>query len=169
MPARIEVGVILSPMFHVRPVQRSDTADWLRMRREFWPDGSESEHATEIEEFFGGSSGEPAAAFMAEDGESRVVGLAELSIRPCAEGCRTHRVAYLEGWYVAPEARRLGAGRALVQAAEKWALAQGCSEFASDTRADNESSAAAHLALGFSDAGLIRCFRKDLPAIKMEN
>jgi hypothetical protein len=35
-------------------------------------------------------------------------------------------------------------------------------EFASDALADNEESARAHLALGFSDAGRVRCFRKDL-------
>jgi aminoglycoside 6'-N-acetyltransferase I len=88
--------------------------------------------------------------------------MAELSVRPCAEGCLTSRVAYLEGWYVVPEARRRGVGRALLQEAEDWGRTQGCTEFASDTQPDNDGSIAAHRALGFEDAGLVRCFRKEL-------
>ena len=49
-----------------------------------------------------------------------------------------------------------------MQAAEEWARSQGCVESASDAEADNDESARAHRALGFEDAGLIRCFRKDL-------
>ncbi len=99
---------------------------------------------------------------LAEDVDGRALGIAELSIRPCAEGCNTSRVAYLEGWYVVPEARRRGVGRALVDAAEHWGRAQDCAEFASDTQIDNDVSIAAHRALGFEDAGLVRCFRKEL-------
>lgn len=32
----------------------------------------------------------------------------------------------------------------------------------SDAESDNEASIAAHLALGFSDEGLVRCFSKKL-------
>ncbi len=149
-------------MSSVRSARPDDAQAWLRLRYALWPDGSETEHAAEIQQFFAGTSGEPAAVLLAEDAAGRVVGLAELSIRPCAEGCRTNRIAYLEGWYVVPEARRQGVGRALVAAAEQWARAQRCAEFASDTQPDNLTSAAAHLALGFSDAGQVRCFRKDL-------
>jgi aminoglycoside 6'-N-acetyltransferase I len=69
-------------------------------------------------------------------------------------------VAYLEGWYVVPEARRRGVGRALVESAEDWGRAQGCTEFASDALLDNDVSAAAHRALGFAETVQIRCFRK---------
>jgi GNAT superfamily N-acetyltransferase len=65
-------------------------------------------------------------------------------------------------WFVVPDARKRGIGRALIDAAERWAHAQGCCEFASDTQPDNELSAAAHRALGFSEVGLVRCFRKEL-------
>jgi aminoglycoside 6'-N-acetyltransferase I len=47
-------------------------------------------------------------------------------------------------------------------AAEEWARAQGCTEFASDALLDSESSAAAHRALGFVETVQIRCFRKQL-------
>ena len=91
-----------------------------------------------------------------------MVGVAELSIRPYAESCVTDRVAYLEGWFVEPSTRRRGVGRALVEAAEGRGRAQGCSEFASDAAPDNAVSIRAHRALGFTDAGLIRCFHKKL-------
>ena len=132
------------------------------MRLSLWPEGSAQEHAAEIEDFFAGRSREPLAVLVAEAAPGRLLGFAELSIRPHAEGCTTGRVGYLEGWYVVPEARGRGAGRALVEAAEAWARAQGCTEFASDTEAGNELSAAAHRALGFTEAALVRCFRKDL-------
>jgi aminoglycoside 6'-N-acetyltransferase I len=47
-------------------------------------------------------------------------------------------------------------------AAEAWGREQGCREFASDTQLENTGSVAAHLALGFDDAGALRCFRKSL-------
>ena len=132
------------------------------MRCVFWPDGSEAEHRLEIERFLAGEAAKPQAVLVAEHRERGVVGFVELSIRPCAEGCRTDRVAYLEGWYVVSEARGLGAGRALIAAAGDWARARGCTEFASDARVDDLAGAAAHRAVGFTDAGLVRCFRKDL-------
>jgi aminoglycoside 6'-N-acetyltransferase I len=90
------------------------------------------------------------------------MGFAELSIRAYAEGCRTDRVTYLEGWYVAPDVRNRGVGGALIAAAEAWARSQGCVELASDVELTNEASAAAHRALGFVEVGRVRCFRKDL-------
>ncbi|PYQ09775.1 MAG: AAC(6')-I family aminoglycoside N-acetyltransferase [Acidobacteria bacterium] len=148
-------------MITVRPVTADDDAAWLQLRRALWPEGSEAEHREEIERFFARGAREPAAVLLALEG-GRAIGLAELSIRACAEGCRTDRVAYLEGWFVAAEARGRGVGRALTDAAEEWGRLQGCRELASDAEADNDASAAAHRALGFTEVGLVRCFRKDL-------
>ena len=146
----------------VRPVVRSDASRWLAMRRELWPQGSAGEHEEEIEAFFAGRRREPLAVLIAEDSGGQPLGFAELSIRPHAEGCRTDRVGYLEGWFVARQARRRGVGRALVEAAERWASGQGCTELASDSQPDDVRSRAAHLAAGFADVGLVRCYRKDL-------
>ena len=52
------------------------------------------------------------------------------SLRPYAEGCATTPVAFLEAWFVSPERRRRGVGRALVATAEAWARGRGCHEFA---------------------------------------
>jgi len=132
------------------------------MRCDLWPDGSEAEHRAEIDQFFAGQVREPFATLVALNSSGDAVGFAELSIRSYAEDCATDRVAYLEGWYVVPEARRQGVGTALVHAAEEWARLQGCTEFASDALIDNHVSAAAHRALGFQETVQIRCFRKVL-------
>lgn len=137
-------------MIEIHPATTIDADAWLRMRCALWPDGSETEHRDEIAQFFAGRSREPLAVLLAFDDSGEAVGFAELSIRNYAEDCATDRVGYLEGWYVVPEARRYGIGRALVDAAEKWAVGQGCREFGSDTTIDNEVSAAAHRALGSS-------------------
>ena len=132
------------------------------MRVALWPDDDAVSHAAEIERFFAGELREPLAVLIAMDEHESAVGFTELSIRAYAEDCLTDNVGYLEGWYVAPEARRRGIGRALVTAAEDWARQQGCTEFGSDALLDNQISAAAHRALGFRETVQIRCFRKDL-------
>ncbi len=149
-------------MIIVRPAKPTDSGAWLQLRCGLWPDGSEAQHREDIDRFFAGDAGEPRAILLAENGAGCPVGFAELSIRAYAEGCDSDRVAYLEGWFVAPTARGSGVGRALLAAAEEWGRAQGCREFASDVQSDNEASAAAHRALGFVEVGLVRCFRKDL-------
>jgi aminoglycoside 6'-N-acetyltransferase I len=143
----------------VRHATLSDANGLARLRHALWPEGSPEQHRREIERSLQG--GQTAPVLVAED-RSGLLGFAELSIRPYAEGCETDRVGFLEGWFVIPEARQRGIGRKLVAAAETWARSAGCTEFASDAEADNNPSAAAHRALGFSEVGLIRCFRKDL-------
>jgi aminoglycoside 6'-N-acetyltransferase I len=148
-------------MIQVRSATPLDKADWLRMRHALWPDEG-GDHAAEIERYFAGQLNMPLEVLLAFDEHGKAIGFAELSIRAYAEDCVTDRVAYLEGWYVDPPSRRAGAGRALVQAAEQWARAQGCTEFGSDALIDNDVSLAAHLALGFAETVQIRCFRKPL-------
>lgn len=148
-------------MFRTRTVRPSDAAAWTRLRQDLWPDAAAGEHADEIERFFRGDfPREPWAVFLAENEANSALGFAEASIRPHAEGCVTNRVAYLEGWFVVASARRQGIGRALLRAVEAWAREQGCTELASDAAADNDISHDAHVAGGFADVGLIRCFAK---------
>jgi aminoglycoside 6'-N-acetyltransferase I len=147
----------------VRHAWPADAARWAELRQALWPDESAEELRAGAEAFFTGRETLLRAVLLAEDArDGELVGFAELSFRPYAEDCRTNPVAFLEGWYVDPSARRRGVGRALVAAAEQWARQQGCREFASDTRLDNTESIAAHQALGFEDAGALRCFRKTL-------
>lgn len=146
-------------MRHAKP---SDVQNWAVLRQALWPTESPAELTVEATAFFVDADTILEAVLLAEASDGTLLGFAELSLRPYAEDCRTSPVAFLEGWYVIPAARRNGVGRALVSAAEQWARERGCHEFASDTELDNSLSAAAHWALGFEDAGTIRCFRKDL-------
>lgn len=150
--------------FVVRPARPEDSEAWTRMRRALWPDAEDKWHSHEAAAYFAGTLKNPLAVLLAVDASGNTLGFVELNIRPYAEDCLTDRVAYLEGWYVEPGSRRKGVGAALISASEDWGRAQGCTEFASDAELDNETSAAAHKALGFAETVLIRCFRKDLQA-----
>jgi aminoglycoside 6'-N-acetyltransferase I len=152
-------------MIVIRPVESTDARHWAAARIALWPDEDAQELAQEAEQFFVESLPGLEAVLIAEDRDrpdEGIAGFVELSRRVYAEGCTSSPVAFLEGWYVRPEYRRQGIGRALVRAAEAWARQKGCREFASDTLADNTLSAAAHQALGFEEASLLRCFRKDV-------
>jgi aminoglycoside 6'-N-acetyltransferase I len=146
----------------VRAATSADAGEWLRMRQALWPDESSGEHQEAIDRFFDGRSHEPLEALLALDERGAIIGFVELSIRNIVDGCSTDRVGYLEGWYVDPHARRRGVGRALIAAAERWALSQGCTEFGSDVLVDNDESLAAHEALGFQETSRVCCLRKDL-------
>jgi len=147
-------------MWRIRPVTTTDRTAWLEMRRALWADGADS-HGPEIDRFFAGDRREPAEVLIAFEDDAPI-GFVELSIRNIVDGCHTGNVGYLEGWYVVPAARRQGAGRALMAAAEAWARQQGCTEFGSDAELDNHVSLAAHRALGFEETSRAQNFRKVL-------
>jgi aminoglycoside 6'-N-acetyltransferase I len=71
-------------------------------------------------------------------------------------------VPFIEGWYVEPALQGRGIGRALVDAAERHARAEGHHEIASDTELANTASIAAHLALGYEEIERVVCFRRSL-------
>lgn len=149
-------------MATVRAAAPEDAPAWLEMRQFLWPESSEAEHRAEIARYFSGDFPRgPWRVLLAEE-EEQILGFAEFSLRPYAEGCASSPVAYLEGWYVVPGARRRGIGRRLVEAGEAWSRDQGCTELASDADAENTTSIVAHQAVSFQDAGLVRCFRKRL-------
>jgi aminoglycoside 6'-N-acetyltransferase I len=131
------------------------------MRHELWPDGTLAQHGQDVERYLSGDRREPAEVLLALD-NGAAIGFAELSIRNIVDGCCTDRVAYLEGWYVVPGLRRKGVGRALIQAAEQWAVNQRCTEFGSDSEIDNAISHAAHVRAGFAETGIVRTYMKKL-------
>lgn len=129
------------------------------MRHELWP-GSLSDHDEDTQRYF--DAPEPnLTTFVAED-EGSLVGFLELDCRKYAPGCRESPVPFIEGWFVAESARGHGVGRALVEAAEEWAVAHGHGELASDVEIDNEVSLHAHAALGFEEIERVAYFRKPL-------
>jgi aminoglycoside 6'-N-acetyltransferase I len=145
----------------IRPAERTDAALWERMRAELWPDESGS-HSQDITRYFSGNLTNPLEVLVACAGSGEPVGFIELSIRPYAEGCTSERVAFVEGWFVDANHRGRGVGSALVAAAEEWGRTRQCTELASDTQTFNETSIAAHTALGFEEVERLVCFRKSL-------
>src|SRR5262249_40051329 len=119
---------------HIRPVQLTDHAEWLRMRLTLWG-GTTEEHTQEINTYF--ATPQRGVTFVVESTGGALCGCIAVSLRDYAEGCMTSLVAYIEGWYVNAESRRHRLGTRLVQAAEAWARHQGLKEIASDTQIDN--------------------------------
>jgi len=154
----------------VRPTRADDRDEWTRMRAALWPESSVQNHAEEITGVLSGdltgwlAGLEAVAVFVAVRPAGGLCAFVEASVRPMADGCTTHPVGYVEGWYVDPDVRRQGVGRRLLAAAEAWVSSRGCREMASDAHLANHTSIAAHKALGFEEDSPTVRFRKWLPA-----
>ena len=96
-----------------------------------------------------------------EDGTG-LGGFISVSMRSWAEGCESEPVPYVEGWWVAPDLRGHGVGRALMSAVEQWCRDRGYSELGSDAEIENVGSLHAHTALGFERTLRLQFFRKRL-------
>lgn len=133
-------------------IERCASADqpgWLSLRQALWPDCSREEHLAEMTSFL--KSPDRHVQFVAYADDAEPVGFAEASVRTdYVNGTTTSPVAFLEGIYVLPRARRKGIARKLVEAVASWALEVGCSELASDALLENELGQAVHKALGFA-------------------
>ena len=93
---------------------------------------------------------------------SPVIGFLEFSLRSYAEGTSDSPVPYVEGWFVRPDARGKGAGKALVEKAMDWARSRGFAHLASDTDLSNEGSMYAHRAIGLKEVGRQVAFLRQL-------
>ena len=134
---------------------------WRQMRKTLWPEMTEDENLHEIEAMMTETS--RFFVRIALNKEDKPVGFVEATVRnDYVNGCATSPVAFLEGIYVEPEARRQGIARTLVGAAEEWGRMMDCREFASDALLENSDSHAMHRALGFEETERVVCFRKDL-------
>lgn len=103
-----------------------------------------------------------AAVFVSSRESGGLRGFAEVDTRPYVDGCRTSPVAFLEGWYVEPDCRGSGVGRALVDAVEAWARGRGLHELGSDALLHNEARHRAHERLGFIEVERTVRYRKPL-------
>ena len=102
------------------------------------------------------------AVFVVERPTGGLAGYVEGAGRSYADGCATSPVGYVEAWYVDPDARRAGSGRALFAAAEAWARGRGYREMASDALIDNVVSQRAHERLGYEEVDRVVTYRKSL-------
>lgn len=151
------------PAMHIRTYQPADLDEWLRMRRALWPEIAAVDEARDAAEWLARPDAVVIVAARQPAGTG-LAGFAELASRPYADGCDTSPVAFLEGWYVDPDARRRGVGTALVRAGEAWARGQGYRELASDALLENLTSHLAHEALGFAEVERAVRYRKSLGA-----
>ena len=146
--------------FAVRRASIADAPQWGELRAALWPEESS---VVSVEDMQAALAGD-AAAFLACDGSGLAIGFAEATLRrDYVNGTGSSPVGFLEGWYVTPQWRGRGVGRALVAAIEDWTRQQGCSELASDALLDNTASHAAHAACGFEETERVVYFRKRLP------
>ena len=143
----------------VRSYRPADHAEWLRMRRALWP---EIAPECEVADAAHWIARPDAVVLVAARPGGGLAGFAELGGRPYVDGCDTSPVAYLEGWYVDPDARQAGVGAALVRAGEEWARRRGYRELASYALLDNTASQLAHVALGFEEVERAVRYRKPL-------
>ena len=133
----------------VRLMQEEESPEVTEMMRTLWPGGDSYDFSDET-------------VFVWERDGGGLGGFVSFSIRPWAEGCDSTPVPYIEGWWVAPDLRRAGVGRALVRAVEKWSREHGYRELGSDVELDNGVSLRAHAALGFEPTLRVQFFRKHL-------
>jgi aminoglycoside 6'-N-acetyltransferase I len=146
--------------FIVRQLQEKDLSEWFRLRQLLWDEQSEDEHKAEMLDIYEHSDSQ--LVLVAENGNGKLIGFLEASIRPFVEDCDTDHVGYLEGWFVEPSYRRFGIGRDLVRNAEYWARKKGCTEMASDAEVGNDLSLEAHQKLGYEETSRLVHLRKDL-------
>lgn len=150
------------PAVTIQPCTSVDQLGWLELRMALWPEGQPDTHRREMAAFL--AQPERYGQFVAY-GADGAAGFAEAAIRTdYVNGTESSPVAFLEGIYVPPPARRQGTARALVAAIEQWALGRGCQELASDAHLDNGRSHLVHLAIGFEETERVVYFRKLLPA-----
>ena len=135
-------------------------AEWRRMRHLLWPEMSERENLEETKAL---DAGPKAFVRLALDEQGRAAGFVEATLRTdYVNGCETSPVAFLEGIYVEPWARRQGVARGLVEMVQQWARQMHSSEMASDALLENTDSHGMHLGLGFEETERVVYFRKVL-------
>jgi aminoglycoside 6'-N-acetyltransferase I len=129
------------------------------MRRALWDDCPDEQQVREMGEILASDTEE---VFVAERPGGGLCGFLEAATRSRANGCDSCPVGYIEGWYVDEDVRGRGVGRALVEAAESWAVSKGCRQMASDAELWNSVSHQAHGALGYVETARLVLYMKDL-------
>jgi aminoglycoside 6'-N-acetyltransferase I len=143
----------------VRLLEDDDWPAWRRMREALFPGEAPDEYEADMRACRDRTD---AAVFVAERPDGAVCGYVEVGTRAYADGCVTSPVGYIEEWFVDPDMRRRGCGRALLAAAESWACDRGYEEVASDARLDNDVSHRAHRRSGYLEVDRVVQFRKPI-------
>jgi aminoglycoside 6'-N-acetyltransferase I len=137
----------------------ADAPEHARMRSALWPDADPTDLAQEIPGLLADSD---QVVFVAPRADAGLCGFVEAGVRAFANGVDEAPCAFVEGWWVDPDVRQAGIGRALLAAVEAWARQRGFTELGSDAELDNVTSHHAHQALGFEERERVVYFRKRL-------
>jgi aminoglycoside 6'-N-acetyltransferase I len=141
------------------PATRDDFAQWKALRSALYTGLDDAFHQREMAHIL---AADHLAAFLALDEAGRAAGLLELSLRNVVDGCIDGPVGYVEGVYLAPDARGRGEGRRLLAFAADWFRARGCREMATDTELENVDAQTFYRAAGFTQAWTVVQFRRRL-------
>ena len=142
------------------PPRDSRDRAWLALKSALFPDRPESEHLEDMAASLARSH-YLRLALVAATGTP--AGYVEAARRTdYVNGTTSSPVAFVEELYVAPEFRRRGVARALMDSVVQWARLEGCTELASDSFLDNTTAHAAHRALGFEETERVVYFRRSV-------
>ena len=133
----------------VRPMRASELSNVQALARKLWPHEPLYEFRDEH-------------VFVWEREQGTLGGFASVSIRPWVEGSHSEPCPHVEAWFVEPDLRHGGVGRALITAIEGWCRHHGYRELTSDAELNNEVSLLAHSAIGFKPTLQIQYFKKAL-------
>jgi aminoglycoside 6'-N-acetyltransferase I len=139
----------------IRKAQEGDLQAWVALRRALWPGHAEDALLEEARAILASPD---EVCFLLVGPEARAVGFAEAAVHIGPKGPYGH----VEGWYVMPEFRGRGHGRALVQRVENWCLHRAICLLTSDTDPAYPLSPDAHARAGFRKLLELTIFIKEL-------
>lgn len=143
----------------IKSAVKNDARVLAELAIQMWNDNTVLDLEKEFEELI---ESDKAACFIKYI-DNMAIGFAQCQLRTdYVEGTETSPVGYLEGIFIVEAYRKKGYAKELLNACERWAKNQDCSEFASDCELDNTASLSFHLAMGFEEANRIICFRKEI-------
>lgn len=136
-----------------------DSRILAEMAVHMWVDNTVDDLETEFTELLNSDN----TVFFIKYADNMPVGFSQCSLRTdYVEGTESSPVGYLEGIFVKEEYRSKGYAKELLFHCEKWAKSNGCVEFASDCELNNVLSLKFHIAMGFTEANRIICFKKSI-------
>lgn len=141
----------------IKKAEIKDSFSLAHMAVKMWQDSSVLELEEEFKEIIHNDNNVVFIKFVDE----KPIGFAQCQLRfDYVEGTQTSPVGYLEGVFVYEQYRKHGYAKELLMTCENWAKEKNCSEFASDCEFDNHNSYKFHMAVGFTEANRIICFKK---------
>jgi aminoglycoside 6'-N-acetyltransferase I len=144
----------------VRAAEAADIPAWAAMRHALWPDADPEELADDLPAILA----DPAQfwTLMIVDDVGTAQGFAEIQMRDMFDGSHVDPYPHIEGLWVAPEFRRAGAARTLLDTIVARARAAGHAMIGSDVVLDNDISHAWHTACGFQEEVRVILYSKRL-------